>query len=83
MNGSSGKGEGSAVLHITAPAIILIAPEATLLALGLLASMPLSAFLPSRTVFFSSFGRSEEWQKVSNGEREKLGMTVEDDGEFW
>ncbi|XP_070605591.1 calpain-5 isoform X2 [Erythrolamprus reginae] len=26
---------------------------------------------------------SEEWQKVSTGEREKLGMTVEDDGEFW
>ncbi|XP_015680962.1 calpain-5, partial [Protobothrops mucrosquamatus] len=26
---------------------------------------------------------SEEWQKVSSGEREKLGMTVEDDGEFW
>ncbi|XP_060538733.1 calpain-5 [Pantherophis guttatus] len=26
---------------------------------------------------------SEEWQKVSSSEREKLGMTVEDDGEFW
>uniref|UniRef100_A0A670ZDZ2 Calpain 5 n=1 Tax=Pseudonaja textilis TaxID=8673 RepID=A0A670ZDZ2_PSETE len=26
---------------------------------------------------------SEEWQKVSTSEREKLGMTVEDDGEFW
>ncbi|CAI5773513.1 calpaincalpain-5 [Podarcis lilfordi] len=26
---------------------------------------------------------SEEWQKVSNSEREKLGMTVQDDGEFW
>ncbi|XP_053313882.1 calpain-5 [Spea bombifrons] len=26
---------------------------------------------------------SEEWQKVSKGEREKLGVTVQDDGEFW
>ncbi|KAM4699406.1 calpain-5 [Discoglossus pictus] len=26
---------------------------------------------------------SEEWQRVSKGEREKLGMTVDDDGEFW
>ncbi|XP_075448777.1 calpain-5 [Ascaphus truei] len=26
---------------------------------------------------------SEEWQKVSKSEREKLGMTVDDDGEFW
>ncbi|XP_030055923.1 calpain-5 [Microcaecilia unicolor] len=26
---------------------------------------------------------SEEWQKVSKNEREKLGVTVEDDGEFW
>lgn len=26
---------------------------------------------------------SEEWQKVSKSEREKLGVTVEDDGEFW
>ncbi|XP_063287657.1 calpain-5 [Pelobates fuscus] len=26
---------------------------------------------------------SEEWQKVSKGEREKLGVTVDDDGEFW
>ncbi|XP_077154833.1 calpain-5 [Ranitomeya variabilis] len=26
---------------------------------------------------------SEEWQKVSKSEREKLGMTVQDDGEFW
>ncbi|NXT21100.1 CAN5 protein, partial [Syrrhaptes paradoxus] len=26
---------------------------------------------------------SEEWQKVSKSEREKMGMTVEDDGEFW
>ncbi|XP_032094473.1 calpain-5 [Thamnophis elegans] len=26
---------------------------------------------------------SEEWQKVSTSERERLGMTVEDDGEFW
>ncbi|XP_043914835.1 calpain-5-like [Protopterus annectens] len=26
---------------------------------------------------------SEEWQKVSKSEREKIGVTVEDDGEFW
>eukprot|EP00062_Callorhinchus_milii_P026427 gi/632988513/ref/XP_007883154.1/ PREDICTED: calpain-5-like [Callorhinchus milii] len=26
---------------------------------------------------------SEEWQKVSKSEREKLGVTVRDDGEFW
>ncbi|XP_017505573.3 calpain-5 isoform X1 [Manis javanica] len=26
---------------------------------------------------------SEEWQKVSKTEREKMGVTVQDDGEFW
>ncbi|KAM5180848.1 calpain-5 [Mantella aurantiaca] len=26
---------------------------------------------------------SEEWQKVSKSERERLGVTVQDDGEFW
>lgn len=26
---------------------------------------------------------SEEWKQVSKGEREKLGVTVADDGEFW
>ncbi|XP_013888263.1 calpain-5 [Austrofundulus limnaeus] len=26
---------------------------------------------------------SEEWQKVSKSEREKMGVTVQDDGEFW
>ncbi|XP_008304324.1 calpain-5-like, partial [Stegastes partitus] len=26
---------------------------------------------------------SEEWKKVSTSEREKMGVTVEDDGEFW
>ncbi|KAM7330470.1 hypothetical protein ACRRTK_009659 [Alexandromys fortis] len=26
---------------------------------------------------------SEEWKKVSKGEREKMGVTVQDDGEFW
>lgn len=26
---------------------------------------------------------SEEWKKVSQGEREKIGVTVQDDGEFW
>ncbi|KAL4631186.1 calpain-5-like isoform X1 [Arapaima gigas] len=27
--------------------------------------------------------RSEEWQKVGDMEREAMGLTVEDDGEFW
>uniref|UniRef100_UPI00398EA47D calpain-5-like n=1 Tax=Pristiophorus japonicus TaxID=55135 RepID=UPI00398EA47D len=26
---------------------------------------------------------SEEWQRISKGERERLGVTVRDDGEFW
>ena len=26
---------------------------------------------------------SEEWKKVPHKEREKLGLKVEDDGEFW
>ncbi|KAM9732734.1 LOW QUALITY PROTEIN: calpain-5-like [Menidia menidia] len=26
---------------------------------------------------------SEEWQKVSESERERMGVTVQDDGEFW
>uniref|UniRef100_A0A8C5MRP9 Calpain-5 n=1 Tax=Leptobrachium leishanense TaxID=445787 RepID=A0A8C5MRP9_9ANUR len=26
---------------------------------------------------------SEEWKKVSRGDREKMGVTVNDDGEFW
>lgn len=26
---------------------------------------------------------SEEWQKVSKGERERIGLTIQDDGEFW
>ncbi|PKU32791.1 calpain-5 [Limosa lapponica baueri] len=33
-------------------------------------------------ILYSSHS-SEEWQKVSKSEREKMGMTVEDDGEFW
>ncbi|XP_062997937.1 calpain-6 isoform X2 [Elgaria multicarinata webbii] len=27
--------------------------------------------------------KSEEWKKVSKAEREKLGLTIENDGEFW
>ena len=27
--------------------------------------------------------RSPEWNKVTQAEREKLGLTFEDDGEFW
>lgn len=26
---------------------------------------------------------SEEWQRVSKSERERIGVTVQDDGEFW
>lgn len=26
---------------------------------------------------------SEEWKKVSKSERERIGVTVQDDGEFW
>lgn len=34
-------------------------------------------------VHYASFCSSEEWKKVSKSEREKLGVTVQDDGEFW
>ena len=27
--------------------------------------------------------RSEEWNKVPKKERDKLGLKIEDDGEFW
>ena len=27
--------------------------------------------------------RSEEWSKVTSKDREKLGIKVEDDGDFW
>ena len=27
--------------------------------------------------------RSDEWTKISKKDREKLGIKVEDDGEFW
>lgn len=27
--------------------------------------------------------RSEEWSKISKSDREKIGLTFEDDGEFW
>lgn len=29
------------------------------------------------------FASSEEWAKVGDTERHNLGITVEDDGEFW
>lgn len=32
--------------------------------------------------FFSLYS-SEEWQKIGNMERKNLGITVQDDGEFW
>lgn len=34
-------------------------------------------------LLFSRHFSSEEWNKVSKSEREKLGVTVQDDGEFW
>lgn len=36
-----------------------------------------------RRVITGLFCSSEEWKKVSKSEREKLGVTVQDDGEFW
>lgn len=38
-----------------------------------------SSFFPP----LCSLPSSEEWQKVSKTEREKMGVTVQDDGEFW
>lgn len=32
---------------------------------------------------YSLFTSSEEWSKVGDTERGNLGITVEDDGEFW
>lgn len=34
-------------------------------------------------MIFTSRCSSEEWQKIGNMERNTLGITVEDDGEFW
>lgn len=34
-------------------------------------------------MIFPSHSSSEEWQKIGNLERNNLGITVEDDGEFW
>lgn len=45
---------------------------------ALVGSLPYSLF-PSTC----SHPSSEEWQKVSKSEREKMGVTVQDDGEFW
>lgn len=38
---------------------------------------------PSLIPLPCSHASSEEWQQVSKSEREKMGMTVQDDGEFW
>lgn len=35
------------------------------------------------TFLFLPVCSSEEWTKVSKSEREKIGVTVQDDGEFW
>lgn len=37
----------------------------------------------SKLLTFLPVCSSEEWQKVSKSEREKIGVTVQDDGEFW
>lgn len=29
------------------------------------------------------FSSSEEWKRVPKSERERLGLTFDDDGEFW
>ena len=46
---------------------------------------PISCTILVITGFLSllSFFRSSEWNKVSKKERDKLGITVENDGEFW
>lgn len=33
--------------------------------------------------FYLLIHSSEEWKKVGDMERKNLGITVEDDGEFW
>ena len=39
---------------------------------------------PSRSSLTSgSPGRSPEWSKISDAEREKIGLTFDNDGEFW
>ena len=32
---------------------------------------------------YKSYFRSAEWQKISKDEREKIGLTFEEDGECW
>ena len=33
--------------------------------------------------YFNFIYRSEEWSKIETADKEKMGLTVEDDGEFW
>jgi hypothetical protein len=39
------------------------------------------AYSPEQLLRITS--RSPEWTKISNHEKDKLGLTFEDDGEFW
>uniref|UniRef100_H0V2U3 Calpain 5 n=1 Tax=Cavia porcellus TaxID=10141 RepID=H0V2U3_CAVPO len=43
----------------------------------------LLAFFKSEKLDMIRLDTSEEWQKVSKSEQEKMGVTVQDDGEFW
>ncbi|XP_037777127.1 calpain-5-like isoform X1 [Penaeus monodon] len=42
-----------------------------------------SGFVYTTSELTKMYSRSPEWSKVSASEREKLGLTFEDDGEFW
>ncbi|XP_064113941.1 calpain-5-like isoform X4 [Macrobrachium nipponense] len=42
-----------------------------------------SGFVYTTSQLTKMYSRSPEWSKVSASEREKLGLTFEDDGEFW
>ncbi|XP_050718946.1 calpain-5-like isoform X2 [Eriocheir sinensis] len=42
-----------------------------------------SEFVYSTSQLTKMYSRSPEWSKVSASERQKLGLTFEDDGEFW
>jgi hypothetical protein len=39
--------------------------------------------LPSFKIKFDLLFRSPEWNSISDRERQRLGLTFQDDGEFW
>ena len=48
---------------------------------GTSSSQVIFVYSPEQLLRMNS--RSPEWTKISNHEKEKLGLTFEDDGEFW